>query len=71
MSKELNLKLEGMTCGHCVASVTKELAKLPGATDIQVDLASQSAKLSTDDSVAESQVAEAIDEAGYKLVSIA
>lgn len=71
MSKELNLKLEGMTCGHCVAAVTRELAKLPGATNIEVDLATQSAKLSTDDSVVESQVTAAIDEAGYKLVSIA
>ncbi|MCX8529609.1 MAG: heavy metal-associated domain-containing protein [Rhodoluna sp.] len=59
-----------MTCTHCVASVTKELAKLPGAKDIQVDLATQSATLSADDSVAESQVTEAIDEAGYKLVSL-
>lgn len=71
MSKKLNLKLEGMTCEHCVASVTKELAKLPGATDIEVDLTTQSATLSADDSVVESEVAEAIDEAGYKLVSIA
>jgi Cu+-exporting ATPase len=70
MSKQLNLKLEGMTCAHCVASVTKELAKLPGAKDVQVDLATQSATLSADDSVAEPQVAEAIDEAGYKLVSL-
>lgn len=67
---EKNLKIEGMTCGHCVISVTKELSKLPGAKDVSVDLASQSAHLITDDSVTNEQLAEAVDEAGYKLVSV-
>jgi copper chaperone len=67
---EKNLKIEGMTCGHCVMSVTKELSKLPGAKDVTVDLASQSAHLTTDDSVTDQQLAEAVDEAGYKLVSV-
>ena len=70
MSAEKNLKLEGMTCGHCVMSVTKQLQTLPGAKDVTVDLATQSAHLFTDDSVTEEQLAEAIDEAGYKLVSV-
>lgn len=67
---EKSLKIEGMTCGHCVMSVTKELSKLPGAKDVTVDLASQSAHLTTDDSVTDQQLAEAVDEAGYKLVSV-
>ena len=29
-----------MTCGHCVASVTEEVAALAGVQDVQVDLAS-------------------------------
>ena len=29
----------GMTCGHCVASVTEEVQEIPGVTDVQVDLA--------------------------------
>ncbi|MEN9748788.1 MAG: Copper ion binding protein [Actinomycetota bacterium] len=71
MATEKILKIEGMTCNHCVMSVTKELSKLPGAKDVAVDLASASAHLSTDESVTEAQLAEAIDEAGYKLVSVA
>jgi len=70
MSVEKNLKLEGMTCGHCVMSVTKELSKLDGAADVQVDLATQSAHLTLADSVTEAQITEAIDEAGYKLISV-
>ena len=69
MSKELDLKIEGMTCGHCEMSVTKELAKLAGAKDIKVSASQGSAHLSVDDSVATSAIAEAVDEAGYKLIS--
>ena len=28
----------GMTCAHCVASVTEEVAEVPGVTDVAVDL---------------------------------
>jgi len=70
MSSEKNLKIEGMTCNHCVMSVTKELEKLPGAANVSVDLASATAHITTDDSVTDAQLAEAVDEAGYKLVSV-
>ena len=29
----------GMTCGHCVSSVTEEVSQVPGVTDVAVDLA--------------------------------
>ena len=32
--------VSGMTCGHCVAAVTEEVAKIDGVTDVGVDLAS-------------------------------
>ncbi len=69
MSVEKTLKISGMTCGHCVASVTKELSKLPGATNVTVDLASATAHLKADESVTEADLAAAVDEAGYQLVS--
>ena len=69
MSKELDLKIEGMTCGHCEMSVTKELAKLAGAKDIAVNAQNGTAHVSVDDSVTATDVAAAIDEAGYKLIS--
>ena len=28
----------GMTCGHCVGAVTKELSGLPGVTEVAIDL---------------------------------
>ena len=47
--------VQGMTCGHCVASVTEEISELAGATQVDVDLASgrvdvrSTAPLSADD----------------------
>nr|WP_138274862.1 heavy-metal-associated domain-containing protein [Rhodoluna limnophila] len=67
---EKTLQLEGMTCGHCVASVTKELEMVAGVTDVSVDLASQSATIQAEDGVSQEQLTAAIDEAGYKLVSV-
>jgi copper chaperone len=32
------LKVEGMTCGSCVAAVTKALQGVPGIADVEVDL---------------------------------
>ena len=70
MSAEKTLKIDGMTCGHCVMSVTKELSKLPGAADVKVDLASATAHLTTDESVSDADLSAAVDEAGYKLVAV-
>jgi copper chaperone CopZ len=62
----------GMTCSHCVASVTEELEALDGVEAVRVDLnaggtstvtVSSAAPLDTD------AVRAAIDEAGYSLVS--
>ncbi len=43
MSTELNIS--GMTCGHCVATVTKALKSVPGVQDAQVDLKTGQAKV--------------------------
>jgi copper chaperone CopZ len=67
MSKVIDLKIEGRTCGHCEMSVTKELSKLPGAQDVKVSSATGTATLSVDESVDDAQVTAAVEEAGYKL----
>ena len=59
----------GMTCSHCVASVTEEVTKIPGVTDVQVDLASGAVAIASEEPVAERSVREAVEEAGYELAS--
>jgi copper chaperone len=58
--------VSGMTCGHCVAAVTKELRRLPGVESADVSLDDASAVvLGTADDAA---VVAAVAEAGYVAV---
>ena len=36
----LDFTVTGMTCQHCVASVTEEVNELAGVTEVDIDLAS-------------------------------
>jgi copper chaperone CopZ len=58
----------GMTCGHCEAAVTAELAKLDGVTRVAVDAAAGTAITESVEPLAIEAVAAAVDEAGYELV---
>ena len=58
----------GMTCGHCVSSVTEEVSELPGVNDVQVDLESGRVTVTADAPVGEDKVRAAVEEAGYSLV---
>lgn len=58
----------GMTCSHCVNAVDAELRRLPGVSDVRVDLASGAVTVAGDQPLDETAVAAAIDEAGYELV---
>ena len=70
MSKELTLKIEGMTCGHCEMSVTKELSKLDGSANVKVDSKTGTATLEVADDVQSDDVESAVAEAGYTLTSL-
>jgi copper chaperone CopZ len=58
--------VSGMTCGHCVAAVTKELRTLPGVTEVEVRLDDASATVVG--AVDDADVVAAIAEAGYEAV---
>ncbi|MGY1736726.1 MULTISPECIES: heavy-metal-associated domain-containing protein [unclassified Geodermatophilus] len=57
----------GMTCQHCVASVTEEVSEIPGVTDVQVDLASGGLTVTSDAPVDDAAVRAAVAEAGYEV----
>lgn len=61
----------GMTCDHCVRSVTEELTAIPEVTSVEVALEPDGASAVTvhsDAPVARAVVSAAISEAGYRLV---
>ncbi|MCS4536468.1 heavy-metal-associated domain-containing protein [Corynebacterium sp. HS2168-gen11] len=58
----------GMTCQHCVASVTEELNELPGTQGVEVDLATGRVTVTGGD-FTDAQIEAAIVEAGFSLAS--
>jgi copper ion binding protein len=61
--------VQGMTCGHCAASVTEEVGKLDGVREVDVDLGSGRVTVTSDRALAEDEVRDAVIEAGYQLAS--
>lgn len=61
------IKVQGMTCNHCVMRVAKALKAVPGVQDAQVDLQKAEAVVTYDDAkVAREKLTSAVTEAGYK-----
>ncbi|MCO1338917.1 heavy metal transporter [Kocuria polaris] len=72
MSKTLTVSISGMTCGHCVASVTEEIEAIAGVDSVDIDLNAGGTSTVTITSVGdlnEAEVSEAVAEAGYTLIS--
>ena len=63
------LKVEGMSCGHCVKAVSDALTELPGVENVEVDLkqATVSFAFEPADTPLE-KVKSAITEAGYTVL---
>jgi copper chaperone CopZ len=62
----------GMTCGHCVAAVETELRAVASVTEVTVDLTpggTSHVTVTSDEPLAQDDVAAAVDEAGYALAS--
>lgn len=69
----ITLKIDGMTCGHCVASVTEELREVPGVSDVDIDLTAggtSTATVTVSAPVEKSVLEAAVTEAGYTPVSV-
>ncbi|MGA8845285.1 MAG: heavy-metal-associated domain-containing protein [Nocardioides sp.] len=57
----------GMTCEHCVSSVTEEVLEVAGVTDVSVDLAAGSLSVTSEEPLTDGAVRTAVEEAGYQL----
>ena len=61
------LKVEGMSCNHCVNAVTKSVQAVDPAAKVDVDLSQQTVRVTSSASI--EQIACAVDEAGYSVLS--
>lgn len=70
MSTTTTVRVSGMTCGHCVSSVTEELSALDGVHSVDVDLVAggtSTVTVTSDAPLDDVAVRQAVDEAGYEL----
>lgn len=64
---ETSYTVTGMTCEHCVRSVTEEVGAIDGVTEVSVDLPTGAVTVRGTDSVDETAVRAAVEEAGYQV----
>jgi copper ion binding protein len=64
---ESTYTVTGMTCGHCVASVTEEISEIDGVTDVAVDLPTGAVTVTSSTPLDNADVRAAVEEAGYQL----
>lgn len=67
MSTTMRVAVTGMTCGHCAASVGKEINNIDGVTDVEVDVATGQVVIRADRDLDAANIAAAVREAGYSL----
>ncbi len=68
MSTTSTWTVTGMTCGHCVASVTEELQEVDGVQDVAVTLETGEVVVTSAEPLTREAVEAAVTEAGYQLV---
>ncbi len=57
----------GMTCAHCVASVSEEVGAIDGVTGVAVDLPTGAVTVTSSRPVDDAHIRAAVEEAGYTL----
>lgn len=62
-------QVKGMTCQHCVNSVTEEVGKVAGVASVDVDLGSGRVTIESDTALDDAAVRAAVDEAGFEIVT--
>lgn len=62
--QKIELKIDGMSCSHCVARVEKALAEVSGVTLVEVSLEPGAAAV-TGDGVSLDDLVAAVDRVGY------
>ena len=68
MSTTSTFTVTGMTCDHCVASVTEEVQEIDGVEDVQVVLETGSLTVTSAQPLDDATVRAAVEEAGYAVV---
>ena len=67
---EKNIKVQGMTCDHCVNAVTDALNKISGVTGVNIALNTEAptpVNIVADNDISDADIKLAVEEAGYTI----
>ena len=73
IDRTIELSVDGMTCGHCVMSVSEELSEIPGVKNVDVILnsgATSKVTVLTATPLDDAALSDAVSEAGFTLTGI-
>jgi len=62
------LKVEGMSCNHCVNSIETNVGELAGVSVVKVNLGENEVAVEFDNEVTLAQIKETIENQGFELV---
>ena len=65
--KNIILDIDGMSCKHCVAAVTKALQAVPDVVSVEVSLERKHAVVSYENKISETELVNAVTAAGYEV----
>ena len=66
--EQLTLKVEGMSCGHCVNSIESNVKELNGVEQVKVQLAEGTVEVTIDSSVVTlKDIVVVIEDQGYEI----
>lgn len=67
MSVTTTYTVDGMTCGHCAASVREEISEIPGVENVDVTVGTGAVVVTSSAALERNSVSDAVTEAGYTL----
>lgn len=67
MSVTTTYTVDGMTCGHCAASVREEISEIPGVENVDVTVGTGAVVVTSSAALERDSVSDAVTEAGYTL----
>jgi copper chaperone len=66
------VSVSGMTCGHCISSVTEEIESLAGVEEVDIDHNAggiSTVTITSSQELSPAEIGEAVAEAGYLVVA--
>jgi copper chaperone len=61
-----SIAVTGMTCGHCATTVRAEISKIPGVSNVDVDVAAGTVRITGEPLPSDTTLRAAVEEAGYE-----